>query len=311
MKTGQLVLPALVLAWAISTTLNAGTIGLTVPGSGVVIGPVTNICAAAVNCPASAYDFQAGYSAPAQASFNGSWTGTGASENLTGTGYASIGFLQDSSSVSVTSGDSPITAIYGDAASFVEDTLTISDPSLTGTAGSLVLGLSIDGTGSDPTYNATSGIGTNAGFDVFAGAAQEGLPPATYYGITDGSISTSYFGPAVPFTYGQPVSIELYSESVVGAYCLMDCSPWTGLPVSAMADPSATLDSLTVYSDGNVVPAADWSVTSASGATYTADGVVPEPSYSLLLVVMALTLGAVRQAAIAKEKKSLLPIQLR
>ena len=300
-----LVIPALSVALALSANVSAATVGLTLPGSGVVISPITNICQGALNCPALGLDLQPGYSAPAQASFNGSWSTTNASENLTGTGYASVGVLKDSSSVTVTSGDYPVTEIYGDAASFVEDTITISDPSLTGATGDLVLGMSIDGTGSDPTY--TDGIGTNAGFDVFAGAAQEGLPPATYFGITDGSISSSYSGPEVPFTYGQPFGIELYFESVAGVYCLMDCSPWGGLPLSATADGSDTaiLDSLTVYdSNGNIVPSANWSVTSGSGQVYAADGVVPEPSYGVLLAGMALILALVRRATRAARQES-------
>jgi hypothetical protein len=299
MKTSaEVFLVTLAVTFVISGKLSGSTVGLTLPGSGVVLGPVTNICKAALNCPALASDFQSGFSTPAQASFNDSWIGTNASENLTATGSASVGVLKDSSTVTVTLGNYPITNIYGDAASFVEDTITISDPSLTGTTGSLVLGMTVDGTGSDPT-NSANGIGTNAGFSVFAGTSQEGFPPASFFEVTGGSISTSYAGPAIPFIYGQPFGIELYFEAVAGAFCenLTACSPWTGLPVSAIADGSDTaiLDSLTVYdSDGNIVPAADWSVTSSSGAIYTANGVVPEPSYLLILATLCIGLAIKR-----------------
>ena len=124
LRSAEVFLVTLVGTLAVSAKLSGSTIGLTLPGSGVVIGPVTNICQAALNCPALASDLQPGYSTPAQASFSGSWIGTKASENLTATGYASVGILKDSSTGTVTSGNYPITELYGDAASFVEDTIT-------------------------------------------------------------------------------------------------------------------------------------------------------------------------------------------
>jgi hypothetical protein len=247
-----------------------------------------------------AVDLEAGYTAPAQASFNGSWPGTNASESLTATGSANVGVLKDSVNVTVTSGNYPVTEIYGDAASFVEDTITISDPSLTGTSGSLVLGMSIDGTGSNPTDYNSNGIASNAGFEVYAGTPLEGLPPATFFEFTNGSISTSYAGTAIPFTYGQAFGIELYFEALGGAFCenLTACSPWTGLPVTMSSDgaDTAILNSLTVYdSNGNIAPGADWSATSGSGADYTANGVVPEPSYAVLLAIMLAIPAVVRR----------------
>jgi hypothetical protein len=56
MKTGAGVaaLP-LTAALAFSTGLNAGTIGLTVAGTGVAIGPVNDTCVGTLNCPVLAF----------------------------------------------------------------------------------------------------------------------------------------------------------------------------------------------------------------------------------------------------------------
>lgn len=287
------------LSVGVPRNIEAGIIGVDVPGTGVVVGPctVTSFDNSTLDCATGAVtNFNAGYSTPSQASFNGSWTGSNASENLTASGASQVGQLEDSVQETVTSGQFPVTGIFGEAASFVEDTLTISDPALNGTAGSLVLGLAVDGTGSTPALT-SSGIYTSAALAVYAGTPVEVVPPFTAFDFTTPGVNTSYSGPAVLFTFGDPFSIELWFEAAAFASCGSQaaCSPWTGLPVSVTANASDTaiLDSLTVYdSNSNIVPGSDWSAISGSGAEYTADGVVPEPSSWALLMVGLGVFGA-------------------
>ena len=189
----------------------------------------------------------------------------------------------------------------------MEDTLTISDPSLNGMAGSLVLGFSLDATGNATgTYNA-NGISTGDFLAIYAGTPVSTIPPpiSTVYSFTT-STADSYFWSSRFLTFGQPFPIQMWFEGGADAGCENEsaCASWAGLPVSVgvNASDTAILDSLTVYdSNGDVIAPSDWSVTAASGLDYTAKGIVPEPSsYGLLalcLGVLALV-GRSRRRAV-------------
>jgi hypothetical protein len=282
-----MVMLVLALASASSPRMIASTIGTYTLVQGCTI---MSFDASTFACTTESSNVQSGFSAPSQTSFSGTVSlATGANATLNGTAYADAGVLEGSVSETV-SGTYPVTSISAGAVASMEDTITISDPSLNDTAGSLVLGLSLDANANaTQTYNA-NGIITGAGLYIYAGASVSGLPPTSIdYFAT--SIDTSYSGPAVPFVFGQPFSIETWFDPSIVVACqdTTACASWSG-GVYVDASDTAILDSLTVYNTSdNVVSPSDWSVTDASGLDYTAHGIVPEPSsYSILGLSLAL-----------------------
>jgi hypothetical protein len=248
--------------------------------------------------------FKVGFSTPSQSSYSGVFSVDGGAGvgTTTASAYASGGFLKGSSYVTITSA-SIITSTEEDAATVMEDTITISDPSLNGTDGSLVLGMSIDATGNGGVTVAP-GVVTGSGVAIYAGGGVSGFPTAETSFFTSSTLDTSYTGPSTSFVFGQPFSIELYFETIAGVFCTdtTACASYnSGGPVFLDANDTAILDSLTVFNAaGGVVSSADWTVASEGGVNYTADGVVPEPSSYALL---GLCLGVLALAGWRRREK--------
>lgn len=236
---------------------------------------------------------------PAQTSFSGNLSGGGSSVDLTGTASSDAGVLKGSISTIVTSGAPPLTGIVGEAVALMVDTVTISDPSLNGETGSLVLGLSADATGSGSQL-VSPGVYTTADVSLYAGAAVSGFPLARTGYFVDGSLSVpSYLGPAASFTFGEPFSIEIYFEATSGASCTTTaaCATWNsnGVAASVNASDTVLLNSFNVYgNNGASISPSDWSVISASGLQYGPSGVVPEPPSWVPSIAILAVIGLIK-----------------
>jgi len=253
---------------------------------------------AAPICAILASDTESNSGTASQTVFNGTYTTTGASEYLSESASADGGTLKGYVSENSASGAYPITGVSGGPGSSMEDVLTFSDPALNGTPGTLVLGMWLDLT-TDASEVYTNGVGSFGGVYAYAGAGVPGFGQPNYTPIynTTGTIDMEFYGAPISFVWGQPVPIEISIIPAIDAACdsVADCAAWNFPgPAFVNASDTAQLNSLTVYdSNGNPVPAADWSVASESGLGYTSTGVVPEPSSYTLL---AFTLGVLALA---------------
>jgi len=289
MKLGFCLFALLAGLASTGSELTATTVGTAAITQGCTI---SSFEASSLTCTALTSDYQAGFTTPSQAAFSGVYSVTGATATFSESGYASAGTFKGYVSESSVTGTYPIVGISGGPESGMIDILTFSDPSLNETAGSLILGLSLDSTtnvsgfGVDPT-------GSGEGLYAYAGPllTGSGAIPYSVYDPT-GSFSTEYTGLSIPFVWGDPVTFEILFAPIVEAACnsVANCSPtwnYSG-PAYVNALDTAVLNSLNVYNaNGNLVPSADWKVTSASGLDYTSTGIVPEPSsYAILALVL-------------------------
>jgi hypothetical protein len=290
------------LAMALSLTISPGLYGDIVGTSVQIAGCIEN---PSFSCTTESTNSQFGFGTPSQTSFSGSVSlATGANVSMSGTAYAGAGVLEGYASLTVTSAMSPVTFIATEVPSGMSDTLTISDPTLNGTPGSLLIGLSLDAT-ANATDTSTNGILNAAVLDAYTGVPVSGFPTAGSAFVFAASLNTSYAGTAIPFTYGQPFSIEAYLETVALLECqdATACASWSGGPITVDATHTAVIDSLSVFdANGNPVSSANWSATAASGLDYTATGIAaPEPSSLALLgtglLMSFATAGLLRRSA--------------
>jgi hypothetical protein len=208
---------------------------------------------------------------------------------ISGTASSSYGALHMFESSSVSISGTPATLYLATAGNFT-DTLTINDPALTGTVGDLVVGYTLD------AMISSSGIDQGS---LWVGAGVGSQTYTTPYASTvDGSFT---FPTIFTFTYGTPFSfllaMEVDNASGVNSLPLLPplntptltLSPVTGTG-SATVDASNTLvlSLLEVETSGGT-PVSGVTFSSASGTVYGLDGVVPEPSTVMLLMLPLLT----------------------
>jgi hypothetical protein len=221
----------------------------------------------------------------------GTFGSVDASDTVNLAGSGTYGYLHGSSSGSLGISGTPAT-IYGYGGASFQDTLTISDPSLTGQTGYLQIGYSLDGT--------VSSSGQDDG-SILAIADVGGVGnPGTAYSanVYNSSVNGDFvFTQLFTFSYGTPFSfgVGLYTAVGTGTWIAdptssfgfdYGFSPLTGSgSASANAADTLILSLLEVEnSDGQ--PVAGVSYSSASGTIYGPQGVVPEPS-TLLFVLPA------------------------
>jgi hypothetical protein len=212
---------------------------------------------------------------------------------ITGTGFGEAeqyGVLRASSSGSFDITGSPQTAVVSGVSAF-RDIITINFAPWNGQPGLLYVSYTLDGTIS------------------ITGSAVAGVNVETYGGPTDSSGSfqnytTSQSGTfaaiaPIPFVYGQPFNLGLELWTTVGTVNpnnLLLSTTSTGSGVGS-ADFSNTLilSGLTpTDANGNQAIGAQFS--SASGTSYSVDGVVPEPASALLAVLGSLSAIAAMRA---------------
>jgi hypothetical protein len=95
----------------------------------------------------------------------------------------------------------------------------------------------------------------------------------------------------LPFTFGSPFEAQIYFYSLAQ---ILTASGWTtGASATADFSNTAILSGISVRDSlGNPV---DFSITSASGTSYTSSGVVPEPATLTLMTVGLAGLSWVRR----------------
>jgi hypothetical protein len=158
--------------------------------------------------------------------------------------------------------------INGNAQFF--DQVTISAPGLAGSIGYLLPSFAVTGTTQGPA-NAFLGVFVDANYQV------------QYFTGSSGAI----FNP-LPFTFGQPFSLEIDFGAVV-YYS-------TGGPLSAVSDFShtAAMNGFGVFQDSSAtIPVSSPTFSSAAGVTYSVNGIVPEPTSFSLMGIALLSLALI------------------
>jgi hypothetical protein len=181
-----------------------------------------------------------------------------------------------------------------------QDALTFTTASSSGTA---ILTFTLDGTGSatySPGFGIVSGVHSQEIMRFYAGLVPGGSIPFTDYDSTEGvfSLDTKYTA-TIPFVSGVPASIEATVGTNIVFSCDtgflgedFNCMSWHGSGILNFGD-TAILSGIELL-DSSGTPISSFSIQSASGTTYTADGVIPEPSTFLLLAVGLLPTLALR-----------------
>lgn len=183
--------------------------------------------------------------------------GTNWTVNYFSSASASFGILRGTASVSV-SGDNSLGTYdsfqsTGARAGF-RDTYTITGG--TGT-GFLTFGFNVTGTSSQTPGN--------------SGRPQFQIAPATGPWV-DFPVINGRANLRVPITFGQPTELMVYF------YALAQISRWeSGASAFANYSNTAVLDQILV-ADANNQLLSTFNINSASGTTYTSNGVVPEPA---------------------------------
>ncbi len=221
------------------------------------------------------------------ATLSGTFGPTSAQETVTADAHAGYGVLNASASSSYSVSGTPESDFITANSSF-EDLLTISDPLLNGQAGSLYVSYSLDGQI------------TGSAFAVLI--AQGGTSPGQQVQEYDSSVDGTFsLAAPITFVYGQAFDLSMQLSVSAGTptgYGVLNAVTGSG---SGNADFFNTfvLTGLDP-TDANGNPVAGALFSSQSGTTYSADGVVPEPSTVVpLLLGIASILAAKRRWATA------------
>jgi hypothetical protein len=220
-------------------------------------------------------------------------TGTAAMSASAQSGY---GILHSSAAESFSGSSTPVFSYVNAAASFY-DGITISFDPFNGSLGYLLIDFTLDGTNS---LNGSLKALSYANVRVDAVSSQEDA-----LSFTSSSVSGTFeFQRTFAFIYGQPFGLYFNLGTIVGtvdpgsAFAALGAG--TGLislrtatgAGSAAADFSNTLvlSALDVV-DSNGQPVNGVTITSKSGTQYSVNGVVPEPSFVPILLLIGGLLG--------------------
>ena len=200
-----------------------------------------------------------------------------------GTASAEYGMLHTDISSTYTGSTSSLYVGAGANATFIDD-FTVNFAPFTGDAGFMALVVTVDGTntssGSMISYaSVTYEVNYGQGFGI----------PTTLY-LPDDAVSGQFTLGYIPFTYGDTFALDLGFSATVQSGSLQNgipsFSPTTqsGSGTSDFDD-TLTVSGLTIFdSNMDLVPGA--TISSGSGTVYTQDGVVPEPSYVVLVGIL-------------------------
>jgi hypothetical protein len=166
-----------------------------------------------------------------------------------------------------------------------QDLLTISDPSLTGQDGLLFVTYSVNGSVSQSPLDAGAGT-VRANVNIFAQSQTQFSYQSPDYSssVADATTTTG-----IPFIFGQAFEFFFEIQAVTVPVSLDGI---VQSDISSFND-TATITGLTL-SDENGNPVTGATFSAASEATYTPEGVVPEPSkvsYVAFGMMMALALS--------------------
>jgi hypothetical protein len=220
-------------------------------------------------------------SPPGIAALSGTFGPASAYETVSADAQASYGVLGASASSSFDVSGTPESDFITANANF-EDILTISDPALNGQPGLLYASYSLDGTISGSAF---------AVVITEAGTALQQQWTQQY----DSSVNGTFSLPApIQFVYGQPFGLSMQLSVSAGTptgYGVLNAETGTGSGTADFFDPFVLTGLDPTDADGNPVTGAEFS--SQSGTHYSVDGVVPEPStvVSLLLIFTAMALA--------------------
>ena len=171
-----------------------------------------------------------------------------------------------------------------------QELMTISFAPWNGSPGLLHLSYTIDG-----TIQSTGGGGAWTQVD-FLGMSGGNLVSYGYQTFTS-SISGSFNLPgAIPFIYGTPFLLQIELITAAGSMSPdLDFSLATGAGYASANFSNTLVLSGLIPTDLNGVEAADPTFTSGSGTHYSVNGVVPEPSTGVLILMSAVILAIGRR----------------
>lgn len=221
------------------------------------------------------YDTQ-GANASGLAVLNGTFGPSSAQETVSADAFASYGILNASASSSYNVSGTPESIGVTANATF-EDILTITDPSdpaLNGQPGLLYLSYALDGQISGSAFAV---VVTQAGTSLGQQWVQQ------YDSSVDGTFSL----PApIQFVYGQPFGLSIYLGASAGSptgYGVLNEVTGSGSGSANFFDTFVLTGLDPTDESGNPVTGAAFS--SQSGTVYSVDGVVPEPSLAIPLLM--------------------------
>ena len=234
--------------------------------------------------------FQETQDSTGTALLNGTFGPTSSQETVSADAHSAFGILNASASSSFDVSGTP-ESIGVTANATVEDIITISDPSLDGETGFLDLSYSLDGTISGSAF---------AVVVVKAGTSLEQQSIQEY----DSSVSGTFSIPApIQFVYGQPFGLSLYLGAAAGnatGYGELAETTGSGSGSAQFFDTLVLTGLVPLDSNGN--PVADAEFSSQSGTRYSVNGVVPEPSGLVpLLLLLAILVVAKHQSGRIRE----------
>jgi hypothetical protein len=250
--------------------------------------------------------------APFTASSSGAVSGTDGTNPYTGTGYSIVnanGSLGAESTISV-SGSTPTFTLVGSLAIFTDE-LTVTAPGIpTGTPGTYGPAVTITGTLSssnetnlvnyiivDAAYGmagtvagAEAAVGTDSNQFINTGSDCSPQPanPSAASGTQESCTLSFPESSLLPITWGVPFEVATEFD----AYVFATPGPG-GVAEGGTSNFSGTAQITSIAVDANGNPVTDFSITSASGLDYTANGITPEPSSLSLFGVGLLFLAFV------------------
>ncbi len=203
-------------------------------------------------------------------------------------GKASPGVLGVAATVAASGRNlSPLAIAYAIAG--FEDTLTFTGGKGNGTFTPI---FEVHGRGSDSAQLA--GFNGPVGSSTVTLAINEHLTDPGNFVIdaTNLSVNQKIIGAPIPFVFGAPVDFLAWLEASTAVDCVTvdigdQCMDWIGGFADSLFNDTATLTGI-VVTDGSGAQISDFTITSASGVRYSANGValpaaVPEPASILLL----------------------------
>jgi len=206
------------------------------------------------------------------ATLSGTFGPSSAQETVSADAHAGYGVLNASASSLYSVSGTPESDFITANSSF-EDILTISDPALNGQAGDLYVSYSLDGQISGSAFAVV--------------LTQGGTSPAQQVQEYDSSVDGTFSAAApIQFVYGQAFDLSMQLSVSAGtptAYGVLNAVTGSGTGSANFFNTFVLTGLDPTDAHGDPVTGAEFS--SQSGATYSVDGVVPEPSTMVLLLL--------------------------